>query len=59
MLGHVAFYNAEVVSNVLVCPVVIYFVVFGDNKLIILTGNDREDHVHSLVCHQGVSGVVI
>ena len=47
MLGHVAFYNAEVVSNVLVCPVVIYFVVFGDNKLIILTGDDREDHVHS------------
>ena len=47
MLGHVAFYNAKAVSNVLVCPVVIYFVVFGDNKLIILTGDDREDHVHS------------
>ena len=47
MLGHVSFYNAEAVSNVLVCPVVIYLVVFGDNKLIILTGDDREDHVHS------------
>ena len=47
MLGHTPFYNAEAVSNVLVCPVVIYFVVFGDNKLIILTGDDREDHVHT------------
>jgi hypothetical protein len=44
MLGHAAFYNAEAVSNVLVCPVVIVCHL-QMAELITLTGDDREDHV--------------
>jgi hypothetical protein len=47
LLGHAAFYNAEAVSNVLICPVLILFVVYANNKLITFKGDDREDHLHS------------